>query len=114
MARLTAMLPSTLATPFFMVIRPLLCNILLCSSSLFGVCSLVSFFISPFYFKRKPIESPMLEMVNLSLLTIESSKVDPALKLYCFARFRNSLSSSWQTILKIRIYDQKFGLYCDF
>ena len=52
----------------------------------------------------------MLEMVNLSFLTIESSKVDPAFKLYRLAMLRNSLSSSWQTIVKIRIYDQKFVL----
>jgi hypothetical protein len=98
MARLTARLPSTLAIPFFMVIRPPFYSILCYSSVLFGVYSLVNFFIWPFYFKRRPTESPMFEIVNLSFFTIERRSVDPALMWYCSAMFRNSWSSSWHTI----------------
>ena len=64
-ALLTARDPSTLATSFFTVTKPLFLTILLYSSSLFGVYSSVNFSILPVVFKSIADESPMLAMVNL-------------------------------------------------
>ena len=103
MALLTASEPSTLATSFFMVTKPLFLTILLYSSSLLGVYSSVNLSIFPVVLSRMADESPILAIVNLPFYIRLKRSVDPAYMSHFWAIYRNSSSSCLQTKLnKIR------------
>lgn len=95
MALLTAMLPSTLATPSLTNIRPLLRTIRLYSSCLFGVYSSVNFKCFPLFLRSIAEESPTLAIVKWPFWIRLSKRVEPALQSDFFAISRNSESISW-------------------